>query len=77
MKPLPPEMKADQRVLDLAYERGLIVYSRRVTRRRRGRQFHGLPAADRHARADRRDRVASSATRWRALAAELDLPVNG
>ena len=34
-KPLPPEVKIGQRVLDLAYERGLIVYSRRVSRRRR------------------------------------------
>ena len=32
---LPPELKIGQRVLDLAYERGLIVYFRRVTRRRR------------------------------------------
>ena len=31
MERLPPEMKIGQRVLDLAYERGLIVYFRRVT----------------------------------------------
>ena len=30
MERLPPEMKIGQRVLDLAYERGLIVYFRRV-----------------------------------------------
>ena len=31
MERLPPEVKIGQRVLDLAYERGLIVYFRRVT----------------------------------------------
>lgn len=31
MEKLPPEVKIGQRVLDLAYERGLIVYFRRVT----------------------------------------------
>src|SRR5262245_1927470 len=31
MQNLPPEMKIGQRVLDLAYERGLIVYFRRVS----------------------------------------------
>ena len=31
MTNLPPEVKIGQRVLDLAYERGLIVYFRRVT----------------------------------------------
>jgi adenosylmethionine-8-amino-7-oxononanoate aminotransferase len=31
MQKLPPEMKIGQRVLDLAYERGLIVYFRRVS----------------------------------------------
>ena len=30
MKNLPPEINIGQRVLDLAYERGLIVYFRRV-----------------------------------------------
>jgi len=31
MRNLPGEVKIGQRVLDLAYERGLIVYFRRVT----------------------------------------------
>ena len=58
-----------QRVLDLAYERGLIVYFRRVSGGVAGRLLHGLPAADRHARSDRRDRRdprRRARRRWRA-----------
>ena len=42
MKPLPKEKNAFQRVVDIAYDAGLIIYSRRVARRCRGRQFPGL-----------------------------------
>ena len=77
MERLPPEIKIGQRVLDLAYERGLIVYFRRVKGGVQGDCLMVCPPLIVTRRADRRDHRRSSAMRWRRSRAELDLPVNG
>ena len=42
-RPLPPELNAYQRLFQEAYDRGLIIYSRRVMDGRRGDQFLVTP----------------------------------
>jgi adenosylmethionine-8-amino-7-oxononanoate aminotransferase len=75
-KPLPQGLNANLRLIDLAFERGLIIYSRRV---------RGGPVSDNFmvcpplivTRDQIGEIIAVLDETLKALAAELDLPVNG
>jgi len=75
--PLPKAMNANQRLLDLAYQRGLIVYSRRI--RGDGMELDNFILAPPLiiTREQVGEMVAILGDALAALAAELDLPVNG
>ena len=76
MERLPPEMKIGQRVLDLAYERGLIVYFRRVSGGVHGDCVMVCPPLI--VTRDQIDEIVSILGDAIAVAArEFDLPVNG
>jgi adenosylmethionine-8-amino-7-oxononanoate aminotransferase len=74
-KPLPQDLNANLRLIDLAFERGLIIYSRRV---------RGGPVSDNFmvcpplivTRDQIGEIIAVLGDTLEALAAELDLPVN-
>ncbi len=76
MAPLPKALNAYQRVVDLAYERGLIIYSRRTRGGVEGDHFLVCPPMIVTA-AQIGEIVAILGDTLQALAAELDLPVNG
>lgn len=75
MKPLPKELNAHQRMVDMAYERGLIIYSRRTRGGVEGDHFLVCPPM-----IVTNEEIGSIAAilgdTLEALAAELDLPVN-
>jgi 4-aminobutyrate aminotransferase-like enzyme len=73
--PLPKSKNANQRLLDLAYERGLILYSRRI--RGDGLEMDNLIIAPPLIidRAQVREMMAILADCLEVLATELDLPV--
>lgn len=75
--PLPPALRANQRLIDLCYERGLIVYSRRI--RGDGLELDNLILAPPLivTREEIGVIVAILADALAALAAELGLPVEG
>jgi adenosylmethionine-8-amino-7-oxononanoate aminotransferase len=76
MAPLPKAMNAYQRVVDLAYDRGLIIYSRRTRGGVEGDHFLVCPPM-----IITRDQIGEIVSilgdTLEALAAELKLPVNG
>ncbi|SEB48632.1 Adenosylmethionine-8-amino-7-oxononanoate aminotransferase [Nitratireductor aquibiodomus] len=75
MKPLPKELNAHQRMVDMAYERGLIIYSRRTRGGVEGDHFLVCPPM-----IVTNEEIGSITSilgdTLEALAAELDLPVN-
>src|SRR6185437_11436552 len=75
--PLPKAKAANQRLLDLAYQRGLIVYSRRI--RGDGMELDNFILAPPLiiTREQVGEMVSILGDALEALAAELDLPVNG
>ncbi|WP_457580341.1 aminotransferase family protein [Ensifer canadensis] len=75
MKPLPKELNAHQRVVDLAYERGLIIYSRRTRGGVEGDHFLVCPPMI-ITREQIGEIVAILGDVLEQLAAELNLPVN-
>jgi adenosylmethionine-8-amino-7-oxononanoate aminotransferase len=75
MTPLPSGLNAYSRVVDLAYERGLIIYSRRTRGGTEGDHFLVCPPMI-VTRAQVGEIVAVLADTLEALAAELRLPVN-
>ncbi|MBP1875871.1 adenosylmethionine-8-amino-7-oxononanoate aminotransferase [Ensifer adhaerens] len=75
MKPLPRELNAHQRVVDLAYERGLIIYSRRTRGGVEGDHFLVCPPMI-ITREQIGEIVAILGDVLEQLAAELNLPVN-
>ncbi|RJF94674.1 aspartate aminotransferase family protein [Oleomonas cavernae] len=76
MAPLPKELNAYQRVVDLAYERGLIIYSRRTRGGVEGDHFLVCPPMIiTEAQIDEIMEILVATLD--ALAAELHLPVNG
>jgi len=75
MAPLPKHLDAHQRIVDLAYERGLIIYSRRTRGGVDGDHFLVCPPMI-VTRAEIGEIVAILADALRALAAELHLPVD-
>ena len=76
MRPLPKEKNAFQRVVDIAYDKGLIIYSRRTRGGVEGDHFLVCPPM-----IITRDEIVEIANMLddtlRQLASELDLPVNG
>jgi adenosylmethionine-8-amino-7-oxononanoate aminotransferase len=76
MTNLPPEVKVGQRVLDLAYERGLIVYFRRVTGGVQGDCVMVCPPLI-VTREQVGEIVSILGDSIAAAAREFDLPVNG
>ncbi len=75
MKPLQKEMNAFQRVVDIAYDKGLIIYSRRTRGGVEGDHFLVCPPMI-VTRQQIGEIVAILADTLRDLANELDLPVN-
>lgn len=75
MKPLPKELNAHQRVVDLAYERGLIIYSRRTRGGVEGDHFLVCPPMI-ITRVQIGEIVAILGDVLEQLAVELNLPVN-
>ncbi len=75
MKPLPKEKNAFQRVVDIAYDKGLIIYSRRTRGGVEGDHFLVCPPMI-VTRQQIGEIVAILADTLRDLANELDLPVN-
>ncbi|AHK45799.1 MULTISPECIES: aspartate aminotransferase family protein [unclassified Ensifer] len=75
MKPLPKELNAHQRVVDLAYERGLIIYSRRTRGGVEGDHFLVCPPMI-ITREQIGEIVAILGDVLEQLAAELNLPDN-
>lgn len=75
MKPLPKELNAHQRVVDLAYERGLIIYSRRTRGGVDGDHFLVCPPMI-ITREQIGEIVAILGDVLEQLAVELNLPVN-
>lgn len=75
MKPLPKELNAHQRVVDLAYERGLIIYSRRTRGGVEGDHFLVCPPMI-ITREQIGEIVAILGDVLEQLAIELNLPVN-
>lgn len=75
MKPLSKELNAHQRVVDLAYERGLIIYSRRTRGGVEGDHFLVCPPMI-ITREQIGEIVAILGDVLEQLAAELNLPVN-
>ncbi|MBN7763126.1 aspartate aminotransferase family protein [Nitratireductor aquimarinus] len=75
MKPLPKELNAHQRMVDMAYERGLIIYSRRTRGGVEGDHFLVCPPMI-VTREEIGSITAILGDTLEALAAELDLPVN-
>lgn len=75
MKPLPRELNAHQRVVDLAYERGLIIYSRRTRGGVEGDHFLVCPPMI-ITREQIGEIVAILGDVLEQLATELNLPVN-
>ncbi len=75
MKPLPKELNAHQRMVDMAYERGLIIYSRRTRGGVEGDHFLVCPPMI-VTREEIGVITAILGDTLEALAAELDLPVN-
>ncbi|NVD42988.1 aspartate aminotransferase family protein [Ensifer sp. HO-A22] len=75
MKPLPKELNAHQRVVDLAYERGLIIYSRRTRGGVEGDHFLVCPPMI-ITREQIGEIVAILGDVLEQLATELNLPVN-
>jgi len=76
MQPLPPAWKIHQRVLELAYERGLILYSRRVKGGVQGDSIMVAPPLIVTAE-QIGDIVSITGDVLEIVAAERDLPVNG
>jgi len=76
MTPLPKAMNAFQRVIDLAYDRGLIIYSRRTRGGVDGDHFLVCPPMI-LTREQVGEIVSILGDTLEALAAELKLPVNG
>ncbi len=75
MKPLPKELNAHQRMVDMAYERGLIIYSRRTRGGVEGDHFLVCPPMI-VTKEEIGSITAILGDTLEALAAELDLPVN-
>jgi adenosylmethionine-8-amino-7-oxononanoate aminotransferase len=75
-KPLPREANANVRLIDLAFERGLIVYSRRVRGGPESDNFMVCPPLI-VTRAEIGEIMAILSDTLEALASELKLPVNG
>ncbi|MCR4268718.1 aspartate aminotransferase family protein [Nitratireductor sp. ZSWI3] len=75
MTPLPRELNAHQRMIDMAYERGLIIYSRRTRGGVEGDHFLVCPPMI-VTPGEIGEIVAILGDTLEALAAELDLPVN-
>ncbi|MBZ7925688.1 aspartate aminotransferase family protein [Ensifer adhaerens] len=75
MKPLPKELNAHQRMVDLAYERGLIIYSRRTRGGVEGDHFLVCPPMI-ITREQIGEIVAILGDVLEVLAEELNLPVN-
>jgi adenosylmethionine-8-amino-7-oxononanoate aminotransferase len=75
MRPLPKELKAHQRMVDLAYERGLIIYSRRTRGGVEGDHFLVCPPMI-ITREQIGEIVAILGDVLEVLAEELNLPVN-
>ncbi|WPZ12463.1 aspartate aminotransferase family protein [Nitratireductor rhodophyticola] len=75
MKPLPKELNAHQRMVDMAYERGLIIYSRRTRGGVEGDHFLVCPPMIVTSE-EIGSITAILGDTLEALAAELDLPVN-
>ncbi|KOF14286.1 aminotransferase [Ensifer adhaerens] len=75
MRPLPKELNAHQRVVDLAYERGLIIYSRRTRGGVEGDHFLVCPPMI-ITREQIGEIVAILGDVLEQLAVELNLPVN-
>lgn len=75
MKPLPKELNAHQRMIDLAYERGLIIYSRRTRGGVEGDHFLVCPPMV-VTREQVGEITAILGDTLDALARELKLPVN-
>ena len=75
MKPLPKELNAHQRMVDLAYERGLIIYSRRTRGGVEGDHFLVCPPMI-VSREQVGEITAILGDTLEALARELKLPVN-
>ncbi len=75
MKPLPKELNAHQRMVDLAYERGLIIYSRRTRGGVEGDHFLVCPPmiVSREQVGEITDILGDT---LEVLARELKLPVN-
>lgn len=74
MKPLPKEMNAYQRIVDIAYDMGLIIYSRRTRGGVEGDHFLVCPPMI-VTRAEIAEIVSILDEALKALAAELGLPV--
>ncbi|WP_274628764.1 aspartate aminotransferase family protein [Arvimicrobium flavum] len=75
-RPLPPEAFANTRLLDLAFERGLIIYSRRVKGGAFGDNFMVCPPLI-VSREQIGEIVSILGDSLQQLARELDLPVDG
>jgi 4-aminobutyrate aminotransferase-like enzyme len=77
LAPLPPARKANQRLVDLAYERGMIIYSRRI--RGDGVEADNFMLAPPLIITAEQvgEMISVLDDSLTALAAELDLPVNG
>ncbi|MEQ9246283.1 MAG: aspartate aminotransferase family protein [Nitratireductor sp.] len=75
MKPLPKELNTHQRMVDMAYERGRIIYSRRTRGGVEGDHFLVCPPMI-VTREEIGSITAILGDTLEALAAELDLPVN-
>ncbi|MBY8917888.1 aspartate aminotransferase family protein [Nitratireductor sp. L1-7-SE] len=75
MKPLPKELNAHQRMVDMAYERGLIIYSRRTRGGVEGDHFLVCPPMI-VTNEEIGSITAILGDTLEALAAELDLPFN-
>lgn len=76
LAPIDPAKNAPQRLLDIAYRRGLIIYGRRVRGGAVGDNFMVCPPLI-VTRDDIAEIVGILGESLEALAAELDLPVNG
>lgn len=76
LRPIDQNKKATQRLLDLAYERGLIIYGRRVKGGVDGDNFMVAPPMI-VTREQVGEIVSIIGDSLQALASELDLPVEG
>ncbi|TIU21769.1 MAG: aspartate aminotransferase family protein, partial [Mesorhizobium sp.] len=76
LRPIDPARKATQRLLDLAYARGLIIYGRRVKGGVDGDNFMVAPPMI-ITREQIGEMIAIIGDSLAALATELDLPVEG